>query len=63
MGMVIAQASMSLDGYIADPSDDVGPLFDWYGNGLRPTGTFSTLPQPETATRATAQRVTATVRR
>ena len=24
---------MSLDGFIADPSDRVGPLFDWYGNG------------------------------
>ena len=33
MGKVIAQASMSLDGYIADPSGGVGPLFDWYGNG------------------------------
>jgi dihydrofolate reductase len=33
MGTVTMQASMSLDGYIADPSDGVGPLFDWYGNG------------------------------
>src|SRR6266496_5426711 len=33
MGKVVMQASMSLDGYIADPSDAVGPLFDWYGNG------------------------------
>ena len=33
MGTVSMQASMSLDGYIADPSDNVGPLFDWYGNG------------------------------
>lgn len=33
MGKVLTQASMSLDGYIADPSDNVGPLFDWYGNG------------------------------
>jgi dihydrofolate reductase len=33
MGSVVMQASMSLDGYIADPSDGVGPLFDWYGNG------------------------------
>ena len=33
MGTVTMQASMSLDGYIADPSDAVGPLFDWYGNG------------------------------
>jgi dihydrofolate reductase len=33
MGKVSTQATMSLDGFIADPSDDVGPLFDWYGNG------------------------------
>jgi len=33
MGKVIAQASMSLDGFIADPNDQVGPLFDWYRNG------------------------------
>ena len=33
MGKVIIQATMSLDGFIADPSGRVGPLFDWYGNG------------------------------
>jgi len=33
MGKVIAQASMSLDGFIADTNDQVGPLFDWYHNG------------------------------
>jgi dihydrofolate reductase len=33
MGKIIASASMSLDGFIADASDGVGPLFDWYGNG------------------------------
>ena len=33
MGKVIAQASMSLDGFIADTNDQVGPLFDWYQNG------------------------------
>jgi dihydrofolate reductase len=33
VGNVVMQASMSLDGYIADPSDRVGPLFDWYTNG------------------------------
>ena len=33
MGKVVTQATMSLDGFIADPSDAVGPLFDWYGNG------------------------------
>lgn len=33
MGKVIASATMSLDGFIADHADGVGPLFDWYGNG------------------------------
>ena len=33
MASIIAALSMSLDGFIASPSDDVGPLFDWYGNG------------------------------
>lgn len=33
MAKVIAQATMSLDGFIADENDAVGPLFDWYGNG------------------------------
>jgi dihydrofolate reductase len=33
MGTVIANMSMSLDGFVADRSDDVGPLFDWYQAG------------------------------
>ncbi|HUK67972.1 MAG TPA: dihydrofolate reductase family protein [Streptosporangiaceae bacterium] len=33
MATVIAEMSMSLDGFVADPCDRVGPLFDWYGNG------------------------------
>ena len=33
MGRVIASATVSLDGFIADDEDRVGPLFDWYGNG------------------------------
>jgi len=33
MGMVIANMSMSLDGFIADESDGVGPLFEWYEAG------------------------------
>jgi dihydrofolate reductase len=33
MSTVVAEMSMSLDGFIADPSGEVGPLFDWYGNG------------------------------
>lgn len=33
MGKVVVAAAMSVDGYVADPGDQVGPLFDWYGNG------------------------------
>ncbi|MBJ8348296.1 dihydrofolate reductase family protein [Antrihabitans sp. YC2-6] len=33
MGRVVMSAVMSLDGFIADPHDRVGPMFDWYGNG------------------------------
>ncbi len=33
MTKVIASAVVSLDGFIADTSDAVGPLFDWYNNG------------------------------
>ncbi|HEY0736706.1 MAG TPA: dihydrofolate reductase family protein [Herpetosiphonaceae bacterium] len=33
MGKVIAGFSTSLDGFIADPQGEVGPLFDWYSGG------------------------------
>lgn len=33
MGKVMVGATLSLDGFIADENDGVGPLFDWYGNG------------------------------
>jgi dihydrofolate reductase len=33
MATVTAGAAMSLDGFVADPSGDVGPLFGWYFNG------------------------------
>jgi hypothetical protein len=33
MGKTIMGAVVSLDCYIADDSDGVGPLFDWYSNG------------------------------
>jgi dihydrofolate reductase len=33
MGMTYLHAVASLDGYIADEQDDVGPLHDWYFNG------------------------------
>jgi len=33
MATVVADMSMSLDGFIADPSDGVEHLFGWYNNG------------------------------
>jgi dihydrofolate reductase len=33
MGKTVMGAVVSLDGFIADEDDGVGPLFDWYGNG------------------------------
>ncbi len=33
MGAVVMHNVMSVDGYIADDNDDVGPLFEWYFNG------------------------------
>jgi dihydrofolate reductase len=33
MGKTFMAAVVSLDGFIADDNDDVGPLFEWYGNG------------------------------
>jgi dihydrofolate reductase len=33
MGQVIAQFTMSLDGFIAGTGDDVWPLFKWYNSG------------------------------
>ena len=36
MGIVIMHNVVSVDGFIADESDDVGPLHDWYFNGDTP---------------------------
>lgn len=36
MATVIMHAVVSVDGFIADENDDVGPLFDWYFNGEMP---------------------------
>jgi dihydrofolate reductase len=33
MSKLIVEVSMSLNGYIAFPNDEVGPLFDWYYSG------------------------------
>ena len=37
MGTTYLHAGASLDGYIADEHDDVGPLHDWYFNGDHPS--------------------------
>jgi dihydrofolate reductase len=36
MSTVIMHNVVSVDGFIADADDDVGPLFDWYFNGDTP---------------------------
>ncbi|NYD23412.1 dihydrofolate reductase family protein [Kineococcus aurantiacus] len=33
MALLISSASTSLDGFVASPDDDPGPLFDWYSAG------------------------------
>ena len=33
MGTVMMHSAVSVDGFIADEKDQVGPLFDYYGNG------------------------------
>ena len=44
MGKVIANASMSLDGYIAKDDNTIGRLFDWYR-----TATSRSRPRPGTS--------------
>jgi hypothetical protein len=33
MGKVVMYSTVSVDGFIADENDQVGPLFDWMSNG------------------------------
>jgi hypothetical protein len=33
MAVEVMHAVASMDGYIADAADEVGPLFEWYFNG------------------------------
>src|SRR3569833_3258592 len=53
MSRAILFAAGSLDGFVADEHDRVGPLFDWYDNG-DVAGTFSDEEQVFHTTRATA---------
>jgi dihydrofolate reductase len=67
MGRVVMGATMSLDGFIADPSGGVGPLFDWYGNGdveftgADPDRVFRTTAASADYTRAAWARIRASV--
>lgn len=36
MSTVVMHNVVSVDGYIADENDDIGPLFEWYNNGEHP---------------------------
>jgi dihydrofolate reductase len=53
MSRAILFAAVSLDGFVADEHDQVGPLFDWYGNG-DVAGTFSDEQRVFHTTRETA---------
>jgi dihydrofolate reductase len=57
-------AVVSVDGYIADANDDVGPLFDWYFNGdeaIVDGGPFKVGPESAGYVRGMWQRIGATV--
>ncbi len=44
MGKVVLDKTMSLDGFIAGPNDDVTRLFEWYGG--KPTEALRDLGDP-----------------
>ena len=43
MATVVMHGVVSVDGYIADATDNVGPLFEWYGNGDTPLGAIGAM--------------------
>lgn len=71
MGKVIVGATVSVDGFIADRNDGVGPLFDWYFLGeqelelpphsYRPRGGYRPVGASAALLRETWPRVGATV--
>jgi dihydrofolate reductase len=46
MSTVVMHNVVSVDGYIADEHDDIGPLFEWYFNGDHPL-TAQEMADPE----------------
>ena len=59
MSTVVMHNVVSVDGYIADDNDDVGPLFDWYSNG----NTDLTEDEPAASSRFRGLRPTTSGRR
>jgi dihydrofolate reductase len=58
MSKVIAIMSMSLDGYVADPNDGVGEVFDWYFNsGEVEIDTGGSDPMTFTVSRPSAEHI------
>jgi dihydrofolate reductase len=49
MGTVIMHNVVSVDGFIATETDDVGPLFEWYSNGDVPLGDAGARVSPVSA--------------
>ncbi|RKS75722.1 dihydrofolate reductase [Motilibacter peucedani] len=64
MADVVMHAVVSVDGYVADPDDEVGPLFDWYFNGdteIVDGGPFKVSPESAAYVRPMWQSIGATV--
>jgi dihydrofolate reductase len=57
VGTVIMHNVVSVDGFIADENDDIGPLFDWYSNGDTPIYDHSGTESPFKVSRASAEYV------
>jgi len=60
VGTVIMHDVVSVDGFIADDKDDVGPLHDWYFSGTPRSSnavtSSSIIPEPAAASRSPAPR-------
>src|SRR6476620_7422226 len=64
MATVFMHAVVSVDGFIADDNDDVGPLFDWYFNGdaqIVDDGPFKVMKESLDYVRPMWERIGATV--
>ncbi|MDM4763002.1 dihydrofolate reductase family protein [Galbitalea sp. SE-J8] len=64
MSTVVMHNVVSVDGFIADDNDDIGPLFDWYFNGdtaLTDDGSFRMSRQSAEYVRSTWESIGAMV--